>query len=122
MNINSSNLNFNGKLYLNNPEAWTEKMKVAILSNESIRKALSGKDMVGDIFVKKEDKMPPVFARHCVGDPLYKVSFTVFDEDQVKFGKLKRLVFSRGKKYVVNHSYHSEYTTVERLKGLKIDE
>lgn len=119
MNVTFSNVNFLGQLRLKNPKLWTPKMKKAISENEYIQKALLNKDVIGNITTSVEKKSSDFAARHVIGDTLYKVSFEVQDENVSILDKLFNKTASKVKKYAINRHFHSEHTTVERIKRFK---
>ena len=111
MRVNS--IGFAGSLKLKNPELWTDGMKKAIAENKSIQKKLEDNDIIGEISVKREKKLPQYYAFHTKGDLLYKVDFIARKENASLTEKLRST-----KKYTLNQHYHSEYTTVDRIQKL----
>ena len=113
------NVSFAGDLYLKNVGAWTPKMIQAINDNKSLQKKLVDYDIIGDISTKKERNVPAYFANHKKGDTIYKVSFTVQEENPSIWTKLKKAF--KSKTYIINRHYHSETTTVDRINKLEIE-
>ncbi len=114
MRVNS--ISFAGMLRLKNPELWTDDMISAIADNKSIQKKLEDNDIIGEISVKVEKKVPQYYAFHQRGDLLYKVNFIARKENASFAEKLKS-----AKRYVINQHYHSERTTVKRIEHLEMD-
>ncbi len=114
-----SNLSFCGNLYLHNKKYWTEDMKRAVSENESIQRKLQDHDIIGDLSVKVERLQTYYPARHSKGDLIYKLNFTVQKEGASLMDKLKNS--ADVKKYVLCSHYHSEITTVDRIRNLNMD-
>ncbi len=124
MNVGFSPINFNGQIRLKNPEYWTDAMKKALSENKSVQAKLVNNDIIGEIAAKKETKYPPGYARHSIGDLLYRMEITVQSEEKMSFlDKLKHKakINPKAKTYIINRHYHSEQTTVERLQNLELD-
>ena len=122
MKINSTDVNFGGKLILKHPGLWTNGMKNVIKNNESIQKQLQNYDIVGNISKKIEKRTPSYGSIHTKGDAVYKINFVVKNEDLTFIEKIKDFFGLTGKKYDVNRHFHSEPTTISRLKNLNIED
>lgn len=109
-------VSFSGILRLKNPELWTDGMKAAIAGNKSIQKKLEDNDIIGEISVKVEKKVPQYYSFHHKGDLLYKVNF-IAKKDNASIPERLRST----QKYSINKHYHSEHTTVSRIENLKMD-
>jgi len=120
MKINSLSPNFNGQLYLKNPEKWTADMQKAVENNKSIQKALENNDIIGKISSKKELFKPSYRSIHSKGDTIYKVNFIVRREPETFTEKFKDLFDNFGKKYTICKHYHSEDTVVDRISRMLI--
>ena len=122
MKINSANMIFNGQLHLKNPDQWSEKMKQAVTQNSCIQEKLKNYDVIADLKTIIETKNPPFSAKHTIGDKLYKLNFTIQSEEPTFWEKLRNKLKSQNSKtYIINRHYHSEHTTVERIKNFKIE-
>lgn len=115
------NVSFSGQLYLKNPELWTDKMKEAIANNKNIQAKLQHHDIIGEISTKKETKVPPFSSHHYIGDTLYKVSLVVSDSKPSLLQRVKNFLHGYSNEYIINKHYHSELTTIDRIKKMKME-
>jgi len=119
--MNNTGINFTGNLYLKNSTKWTEGMKRAINSNNSIQKKLVNHDVIGKISVKTEKHNVPYSCLHKKGDNIYKISLITKQETDSLIGKLKNLLGINSTKNIVCGNYHSEKTSIDRLLNIIIE-
>lgn len=119
MRVNSiSNISFGGELYLRNQKHWTDEMKQAVSENKSIQKKLENYNVIGELSAKVEKKDTPYPSRHSKGDMIYKLNFIALKDDVSYFDRIKNP--KSAQKYIVNQHYHSEETTVDRIRNLNM--
>ena len=120
MKINSLNTSFSGNLILKHPKLWTEDMLDAISENDTIQERLKNNNIIGNIATKIERNETLYPARHLKGDVLYKMNFIVKRDNLSFFEKLKDLFGIMSERFDINRHFHSEYTTVKRIKNIKM--
>lgn len=115
--INSSTLNFNGKIITKGK--WPAMMETAFELNPEIEKLASGKfNIIGKVSCRKPFKDDMY---HYENDRLYKLSIIAIPEKATLIDKIKYL-FGMLPKIKLCHDYHSSATMIDLMnERIKFD-